>query len=217
MPKKNYSFGHIHEPGLFRSDDLAAGVQEKLEKLEAIFVNAKSQTETIRNSGEFTAKGKQNAIAELRKELEKQLRDWHSFVKHYDDQIGQLKNSMQPTEHRRDDVVYALEQREIRDYLRQLDPLELESFVREAAANGDDRILSAVSNSPISFKLATAGLINKIASQRLEAQYPTEAGKMKDLMLAQEQVGSALKSVHAELARVGLERLGEDRSFSTAA
>jgi hypothetical protein len=124
---------------------------------------------------------------------------------------------MQPTEHRRDDVVYALEQREIRDYLRQLDPLELESFVREAAANGDDRILSAVSNSPISFKLATAGLINKIASQRLEAQYPTEAGKMKDLMLAQEQVGSALKSVHAELARVGLERLGEDRSFSTAA
>jgi hypothetical protein len=207
----------MHQPALFKSGDLATGVMERLDKLDALFGSAKSKIETIRNSGTFTTKGKQAAIADLKLEIDRDLKDWFAVEKGYADQIRQLREAMQPTEHRRDDVVYALEQREIRDYLRQLDPLDLEAFVREAAETGNDKVLSAVTNSPIPFRLATAGLINKIENQRLEQAHPEQAAKVKDLLTAQEQVGSALKSVHAELAREGLEIDGQALSLSDAA
>lgn len=209
MPKKNYAFGHIHQPSLFNSQDLATGVQERLDKLDAIFSSAMTGIRSIKTDGMLTTKGMQSALSDLQTEVRKELKHWESRLGDFAEQIRQLKEKMQPTRHHRDDIAWQLELREIRDHVRQLDPLDQEAFVRQAAEEGRHQILEAVEHSPIPFRFATKGLIDKIVAQQLAGLYPDEAAKLADLRTAQETAGSALKSVHAELGKQGLQTRGD--------
>ena len=86
--KKMFSFAHIHQPRLFKSEDLARGVGKALDELDVIYVSAKSKIKAIKDSGEFTQKGKQAALGELSVEVEREVKDWEKVIDGYDTQIG---------------------------------------------------------------------------------------------------------------------------------
>lgn len=92
----------------------------------------------------------------------------------------------------------------------------MEARVLAAAETGDDELLQALTLSPIPFRLATAGLLEKISTQRWEREFPADANKLHDLQRAQGEVLSAPGSVRAELARQGLELRAEDLSVTQA-
>lgn len=102
---------------------------------------------------------------------------------------------MQPTRSRPDDIVGEIRRKEIRDYLRTLDPLEIESKFMAAAEEGDELFLAAVEESPLPFNFATKDLVEKVRFRRLSAQYPVQSTKVADLQTMKESATSALKTV----------------------
>lgn len=199
--KKMFTFAHIHQPRLYASEDLARGVGKALDELDAIFVSAKSKIKAIKDSGQYTQKGKQAELVELAKQIEPQVKDWQKVIDGYKEQIRQLNEEMQPKRNREDDIVAKLRQREIRDYLRTLDPVDLEARFIAAAEQGDELFLAAIEESPVSFNFATKNLVQKVRFRRLSAQYPVQSTKVADLTVATQSATSALATVRNELGR----------------
>ena len=201
MPKKNYGFAHIHAPASYTSQDLADGIEKRLDDLDAIWTAAFSKNKAIEGNGELTAKGKQIARAALQVEVKKQIKNWLAAQSNLTDQI---EREMQPKRNRPDDVVGEMRQREIRDVLRKLDPTEVEGRYRVAAETGDEQFLSAIEESPVPF-LFTTGLVEKIRFSRLERAFPEQAKKLGDLKIGKTNVISALRSGETDLKKHGLD------------
>ena len=106
---------------------------------------------------------------------------------------------MQPASNHPDNVVGELRQREIRDYLRTLDPVDVEEKYVSAARVGDELFLSAIEQSPIPFKFATGGLVDNIVTTRFEQANPEKASRLADLKLGKANVLSALRSSQSVL------------------
>lgn len=217
MGKKLYQFGFMHQPRLFASEDIARGVEKKLDSLEVIHRSALKNITLIRESKNLTAKGKQTALKELEEEIVFVTKEWQKENRHYADYAKQLENEMTPIKKRPDDFVGEMRKREIRDYLRTLDPVDLEGRYMAAAESGDELFLSAVDESPIPFTFTTEALVEKTRFSRLERQYPEQALTLKDVRTARQQVDSALGSVAADLRKHGLEIAGDAPVVGVAA
>ena len=120
-------------------------------------------------------------------------------------------------QNRPDDTVAEMRQREIRDILRSLDPIDVEAQYLAAAQTGDELFLSAIEESPIPFSFATKGLVDRVRFSRLEKAYPEQATKLADLRTAQSNVSSALKSVTHDLKQQGVEIASEGLEIVQAA
>lgn len=196
--KKFYEFGIIHQPRLYKSEDLARGVGKLLVELDSIYIGTVSKIKAIQSSGTFTAKGKREAITELSVEVVRLISDWKRVINGYETQIGQLEREMQPKRIRRDDVVGEMRQREVRDYLRTLDPINLEARFMAAAREGDELFLAAIEESLIPFTFSTNDLIEKVRFQRLSVAYPAQSTKVADLQVGSQSASSALATVRNE-------------------
>jgi len=203
--KKLYGWGHMHQPASYKSADMADSINKRLDELDAIYGSTVSKIRAIEGNGEFTVKGKQNARAALAVEVKSLIRDWRIVEENLADQIRQVEESMTPKRNRPDDSVAEMRQREIRDVLRTLDPIEVEEKYMSAARAGDDLFLQAIEESPFPFSFATKGLIQKVRFSRLEKVYPEEALKLADLRTGETNIESALQSVQADLAKQGLD------------
>ena len=209
MTTKMYDFAHIHQPTLFSDQDLADGLGKITDRLESIFLSARSKARSISESNDLTKQGRVNGLKDLSAKVDRETKDWRANI-HYADMIQQVENEMKPVQKRPDDVVAEMQRREIRDHLRTLDPVMQEAAYREAAISGNDLLLDAIETSPIPLKFATQALIDKIRFQRLETQYPKQAARLRDLQTASQQVDSALNSVRASLRKHSLEIVGVD-------
>ena len=207
--KKMYEFAHIHQPALFTDQDLADGLGRNMDKLETVFLSAQSKARSISESKDLTRPGKENKLKDLSEKVDRKTKDWRASM-HYADMIRQVENEMKPIQKKPDDSVAEMRRREVRDYLRTLDPVMQEAAYREAAAGGNDLMLAAIEESPVPFVFATQAMIDKIRFQRLETQYPKQAARLHDLQLASQQVDSALNSVRATLRKNGVEIAGQD-------
>lgn len=210
MPgKKLYEFTHLHQPTLFSDQDLADGLAKNLDKLETIFLSTRKEAQSISASTDLTRPGKVNQLKDLSAKADRETKDWRASM-HYAEMIKQTEAEMKSIQKRPDDVVGELQKREIRDYMRSLDPIMQESMCREAASGGNDLLLSAIEESPVPFVFATQAQIDKIRFQRLETQYPVQAARLRDLQLASQQADSSLNAVRADLAKSGLKITGQD-------
>ena len=169
---------------MYASTDLADGVRKDLDKLDEIFGSAKEKIGKIQRTPNLTAKGKQAAFRSLSVEVDRDLTEWRIVEKHLADQIRQLEEAVAPRKHSRDDFVWALELREIRDHIKSLDPAEQESFVLNAASSGDQRVMEAIQFAPIPLKFTTQQAIDKISAARSAIQHSEEAVKLADRKLA---------------------------------
>ena len=177
MIKKMYSSQNLAQRMRLLMDDIAK------------ILNAASELKEIKNSGELT-----NARVNLEVEIERKRAEWLILQPLVDDYIRQLEIEMQPASNHPDNVVEELRQREIRDYLRTLDPVDVEEKYVSAAQVGDELFLSAIEQSPIPFKFATGGLGDNILTTRCEQANPGKASRLADLKLGKANVLSALRS-----------------------
>ena len=163
-------------------------------------LNAASELKEIKNSGELT-----NARVNLEVAIKRKRAEWLILQALVDDDIRQLKVEMSPARNCPDDVVVELRQREIRDYLRTLDPIDVEEKYESAARADDELFLSAIEQSPVPFNFATKGLVEKVSFSRLEKANPVKAKQLADLQTGKANVLSALKSVQAAFGKQKLD------------
>ena len=83
--KKSYDFVHLHKSSLYASEDIARGVEKKLDSLDVIHRSALTGVASIRNSKDLTPKGKQSALDELADKLQRQTKEWQDSHTHYSD------------------------------------------------------------------------------------------------------------------------------------
>lgn len=213
---KHYPFGHIHKPSLFSDAILSAGLETNLNELSGIFVSVQEEAKQIAESSDHTKVGKVKALQALGEKSRIELNKWRSQF-HYDEMMAQLTAEMTPTRSNPENFAAESRMREVRDYLRTLDPIEQEQMYRDAAEKGNDLFLEAIERSPIPLKFSTQKLIDKIKIQRLEKQYPDQAQRLSDLRIAQDQLDSALASVRVELRKSGIDAASSTLSSSQAA
>ena len=180
-----------------------------MDKLETIFLSARSGARSISDSKDLTRPSKVNKLKDLSAKVDRETKDWRGSM-HYAEMIRQVENEMKLVQKRPDDVVAEMQRREIRDHLRSLDPVLQEAAYREAAISGNDLFLDAIDTSPVPLRFATQALIDKIRFQRLETQYPKQASRLHDLQTAFQQADSALNSVRGSLLKIGVEIRGVD-------
>jgi hypothetical protein len=112
MPKKRMlEFGHLYKSDAYKSETVADGVEENLIELQQFHDRSMARIAQIRRNDGLTTKGKEDAFANLRAELTKELRDWIERKKGYGEEIKRLEAAAQPTRHRQDDPVWELRQR----------------------------------------------------------------------------------------------------------
>ena len=100
----------------------------------------------------------------------------------------------------------ALREREVRDHLRTLDPLDIENMYKQAAKDGDDLLVAAIENAPIPFTFEKQDeIVEQVRTARLERRFPEQSVKLKDLNLGLQNLQSALRSVESNLRAMGLE------------
>ena len=189
---------------MYSSQALVKGMRLLMDDSDKI-LTAASKLEEIKNSGELTMADKQNARAHLKVEIERAREDWLVLQGPVNDGIRQLKVEMPPARNCPDDVVGELRQREIRDYLRTLDPIDVEEKYESAARADDELFLSAIEQSPVPFNFATKGLVEKVSFSRLEKANPVKAKQLADLQTGKANVLSALKSVQAAFGKQKLD------------
>lgn len=206
---KHYPFGHIHKPSLISDAILSAGLENNLDELNGVFLSGQNRAKQIADSNERTRVGKVKDLQALGEELRTELNRWRSQF-HYGEMITQLTTEMTPTRSNPENYAAESRMREIRDYLRTLDPIEQESVYREAAEKGNDLFLEAIERSPVPLRFSTQELIDKITIMRLEKQYPEQAQRLNDLRIAQDQLDSALSSVRVELAKSSIDVASRD-------
>lgn len=217
MKQKMYDFAHLHAPSLFESEDIAQGVERKLDALAAIYASAVVSMTSIRKSKALTPKGKQDQLVDLQAEVEKKMKDWQKANQHYADYAKQLEGKMTPKNHRPDDVVRFLKEQEIRRELKGIDILEVEVMYREAVEQGDDLIADAVEHAPLPYRFATKDLVETLRFDRMATHFPEESLILKDVRVAQEQAQSALASARVELHKYKIDTSAEDVVAAAAA
>ena len=202
--KKFYDFGHLHQSAAYANEDLAGVILKRTDALNEIWLADSSKLKAIKSSGKYSIKGQQSERAELVIEVKKQIKEWLAAQDNLDDQIRQLENEMSPKRNRVDDVVGEMRQREIRDVLRTLDPIDVEEKYMSASRAGDELFLSAVEESPVPFSFAAKGLVEKVRFSRLQRAYPEQATKLADLKIGKANILSALKAFEVDLGKMGL-------------
>ena len=204
IKKKLYEFGHLFKSELYRSEEVADGMQSHLDGLQQFHDRALARLTQINRNRNLTAIGKQDAYKKLREELTKELGDIGKPLSGYAAQIEKLESNALPTRHPKDDAAYEFRQREIRDLLRGMDRTAAEAEFMSAAESGNAEVLAAVLYSPVKFSFVTEDLATEVLRQQWSREFPEDADKLADLKHARSELDSAIKSAEVDLARHGI-------------
>ena len=205
---KLYDYAHIFKAELYVSEELADSVKKALDALLEIHASSKKEISRINLSPKLTPEGKTDDFQKEAIRVYKAIKNWMTVEDNLAEQVRQLEDKITPRRHDRNDVVWANELREIRDYIKGLDVTEQDLYVVHAAESGDQRIMEAIEFSPVPLKFASQKAIDKIIAARSLLQYPEESVRLADRRRAADELRSARKSVEVELGGLGL-RVGE--------
>jgi hypothetical protein len=181
------------------SQSVMTRAREEVQKPFEAFLE---KVEAIRTSGRYTGDGER---AELRlaaeamferltalrgdtvAKLETQLADRRATAL-------QSKPATDPTTA----LLNELRQRELRDYLRTLDPLRLRARIRQAVSDGaNTELLDALEGAPAGFPIAPPGLVQEARAAIADRDHP-ELGELAALKQTYEYlIGTATEAVKA--------------------
>ena len=206
MTSTNYEFTHIHNPAYYKDQAVAADVKDYLDMLGVIYGDILAKRSNIEINSRLSHAGKSEARKELIIEIKEARTGWLDRLGPLDRQIENIEKERSLTSSRPDDLVGALREREVRDHLRTLDPLDIENLYKQAAKDGDDLLIDAIEHSPIPFVFEKkAELVEQIRTARLERKFPDQSAKLKDLNFGLTNLQSALGGFESNLRTLGLE------------
>ena len=208
MSNKMYNFGHAHSPHSYTDPDLGDDVERRTDELAKVHGTAVSAAKTIEASRSLTTPGKGEELVLLETKTRWTLKDWDAH-QDFSKKIEHVQAKMQLPRSRPDDPVWESRRREIRDWLKTLDPTDAEAEYIAASQTGNEQLIFAVEESPVPFQWLKPELIAKTREKRQARMFPNEAIELQDFELAQGNLKSALKSVEVDLRRHKLD-VGQD-------
>ena len=174
--------------------------------LGVIYSDITTKRSGIEINSRLSHAGKAAARKELIIEIKKARTGWLDTLAPLSRQIEAIEKERSLSSSRPDDLVAAFREREVRDHLRTLDPLDIENLYKQAAKDGDDLLIDAIENAPIPFSFKKgAELVEQIRTARLERKFPAQSEKLKDLNLGLTNLQSALGGFESNLRTLGLE------------
>ena len=206
MASKNYEFTHIHNPDYYKDPAVADDIKDYLDLLEVIYGDITTKRAAIEINSKLSHAGKAGARKDLIIEIKSARDGWLNRLAPLSRQIESIEKERSLTSSRPDDLVAAYREREVRDHLRTLDPLDIEQLYKAAARDGDDLLIDAIENAPIAFTFKKGPeLVEQIRAARLERKFPEQSAKLKDLTLGLANLQSALGGFESNLRTMGLE------------
>ena len=206
MTSTYYEFTHIHNPDYYKDQEVGDGIKDHLDMLGVIYGDILAKRSAIEINSRLSHAGKSEARKELVIEIKQARTGWLDTLAPLSKQIAAIEKERSLTSSRPDDFVAALREREVRDYLRTLDPLDIENMYKQAAKDGDDLLIDAIEHAPIPFSFKKgAELVEQIRTARLERKFPAQSEKLKDLNLGLTNLQSALGGFESNLRALGLE------------
>ena len=204
MSNKMYDFGHAHAPHTYTDPDLSEDVERRTDELDKAHAEAVGAAKKIGKNSGLTVTGKQQALTVLEVKTKWNFKDWAAH-QDFSKKIEHVQAKMQLPRSRPDDPVGESRRREIRDWLKTLDPTDAEAEYIAASQTGNEQLIFAVEESPVPFQWLKPELIAKTREKRQARMFPNEVIELQDLELAQGNLKSALKSVEADLTRYKLD------------
>lgn len=178
--------------------DLLQGLSDRIDPVLKIIDDYANQVKAIMSSPDFTEKGKQAQKAQLSRRTKDFLAAERFRAKDYADQISSLERKVHAKQLPAQDLVLTyLKEREIRDYFKGKDALELRVIYDTAGSEGNDLIQTALENAPIPLLPSEVTEAGKQArSMRLD---PETAARIRDLQTVQRVFADTIRSAQAEL------------------
>lgn len=153
MASTYYEFTHIHNPEHYKDPAVSGSIKDHLDMLGVIYGDVTTKRSEIEINSRLSHAGKSEARKELIIEIKKARTGWLDTLAPLSKQIASIEKERSLTSSRPDDLVAALREREVRDHLRTLDPLDIENLYKDAAKAGDDLLIDAIEHAPIPFYL----------------------------------------------------------------
>lgn len=178
---------------------LLEGLRDRVANVMAIIDNFRKKVGALMKNPDFTAKGKEARVAELKRTTNETLFTELQRARCYQDQIDSLEKQRRPIDAPAGDpVVRELRAREVRDRLHGKDPLELRVLYEEAVAeNKDPEMQVALEDAPIA--LLPADVVARGKQMRAMRADPATASKINNLRVAQRVLQDTIAAAQAEL------------------
>lgn len=172
-------YGFIKPQNLKHYDDSA--VSKLINALTLILDERNAKIDATMASNHLTKAGKEAKVAELNMEANVAIGEVGKDVS-FEALTEQINREMKPSDLKTGDpVMDYLQQKEYRDHLRGLDPLEVQVLYRAATESGDDPLLeAAVENAPPQMPLVEAEIIDQGKLLRSMRINPALVEKMED-------------------------------------
>jgi len=191
-------------------DAIAEGVKKSISQVGEIVDGYADKYRGIHTSLEFTPAGKAAKYKELATEFQTAFAAVEADNDKYQSNIDQMVGSLSLPNHKELDVLSYLQQRELRDHLYTVDPLEVESMYHTAIAENDVEIISAIEMAPKFKPLVQQKLIEKLKTDRLKSLYPDEVSKIETIEAAKGLVSGALNTAKTSMEKMGLDIIVND-------
>ena len=206
MASTNYEFTHIHNSEYYKDPAVSDAIKDHLDVLSVIYGDILAKRSGIEINSRLSHAGKSEARKELVIEIKKARTGWLDTLAPLSRQIEAIEKERSLASSRPDDLVGAFREKEVRDHLRTLDPLDVENLYKNAAKDGDDLLIDAIENAPIKFTFKKGPeLVEQIRTARLERRFPEQSEKLKDLNFGLTNLQSALGGFESNLRTLGLE------------
>lgn len=192
---------HTARTGSFDADILR-GVQEVVRELRQTMEEYRREVRTIRGSGDYTRQGADAKIAEMsRSYRDRILQFMRSRINNRRGALEQAEKSLQTRrEPDGDPTLQYWREREVREILRDMDPMEAVSVYLAAASSGKDPLLeAAIESAPRIRPLVSDEILEKAREARAERLAPEVAARIRDLGVAISTLESARSGAIAEL------------------
>lgn len=185
--------------------EMLDGLGKHVQQVDEILQRYENRVQQINGNPDLTDSGKKRLRMEAAQKAAEELDNLRRSAKGYDEHILQLQEAIKPQTPQGDAVLQHLQEREIRDRLREVDPLVARTMYLEAANNGDDdALMYAMENAPKAFPVLMGTdvqqLIDEGMQKRAERQSPEQAKKLAELLRVRRALDSAIANVRSKLA-----------------
>ena len=179
-------------------------LEDRVEELDGILGRFQSAVESAESGGRLTPVGIQELRGVAAEKARAELENVRQAKATVTDQIQRIQNNMSlPTPAESDPTLRYLRAREIRDHLRQLDPLKVRSLYENAILQNDVELIAAIEGAPKVAPLIDPQVVEDRRDTLLATNNPEAAQKRDELRLFSDTLGYFIGKVENEIDGAG--------------
>ena len=179
----------------FTTEPFRERAVEIMQRANALEADIERRFKEIDQDPELSKQGKGNAQSRAFEQARGRLKELENLAAEWEQKHArQLEQVTEPGPDP-DDTVSAIRMREIRDLLRQKDPGEILSILRDASDSGDMETIRAIEDAPRSFPLGDPDGVARFRENRLSQKFPQQMEKASNQREMAEVIRQALNFI----------------------